>query len=150
MWLAFKLVSLSDWKQPLHWIKNFCWVVICFQISIFERLETTNAAWYYEKAALWFAFKLVSLSDWKQLNPEKSLCCSCLVGAVGFENGVVSEIKNLNTLRFFIFKIVPIAVRRCWEDSVFCRETVRWRQIVCPSKLWLRYVHIQGGRILPV
>ena len=42
-------------------------VVICFQISIFEPLETTMELGGYVYDELWFAFKLVSLNHWKQL-----------------------------------------------------------------------------------
>ena len=42
-------------------------VVICFQISIFEPLETTAGLWMSSSVLLWFAFKLVSLNHWKQL-----------------------------------------------------------------------------------
>ena len=41
-------------------------VVICFQISIFEPLETTGEDPYAQIEQLWFAFKLVSLNHWKQ------------------------------------------------------------------------------------
>ena len=41
-------------------------VVICFQISIFEPLETTMVVIVQDTFALWFAFKLVSLNHWKQ------------------------------------------------------------------------------------
>ena len=43
-------------------------VVICFQISIFEPLETTNPEFAERQRQLWFAFKLVSLNHWKQLD----------------------------------------------------------------------------------
>ena len=46
-------------------LKNL--VVICFQISIFEPLETTLLREVYIQYSLWFAFKLVSLNHWKQL-----------------------------------------------------------------------------------
>ena len=42
-------------------------VVICFQISIFEPLETTEFWFFQNTDMLWFAFKLVSLNHWKQL-----------------------------------------------------------------------------------
>ena len=42
-------------------------VVICFQISIFELLETTNPFRIIHKSQLWFAFKSVYLNYWKQL-----------------------------------------------------------------------------------
>ena len=41
-------------------------VVICFQISIFEPLETTSIMKVKDDVPLWFAFKLVSLNHWKQ------------------------------------------------------------------------------------
>ncbi|MEG1839621.1 MAG: hypothetical protein RR220_10110, partial [Bacteroidaceae bacterium] len=41
-------------------------VGICFQISIFERLETASFSSRCDSFVLVFAFKLVSLSDWKQ------------------------------------------------------------------------------------
>ena len=67
LWFAFKLVSLNHWKQPKIITNGSGDVVICFQISIFEPLETTC---YYSRTrikSLWFAFKLVSLNHWKQL-----------------------------------------------------------------------------------
>ena len=41
LWFAFKLVSLNHWKQPFFFAMKEAIVVICFQISIFEPLETT-------------------------------------------------------------------------------------------------------------
>ena len=66
LWFAFKLVSLNHWKQLLrfkHFVKS---VVICFQISIFEPLETAYPCLLVPDLSLWFAFKLVSLNHWKQ------------------------------------------------------------------------------------
>ena len=40
LWFAFKLVSLNHWKQQNNQAKQNQCVVICFQISIFEPLET--------------------------------------------------------------------------------------------------------------
>ena len=67
MWFAFKLVSLNHWKQRMLRIVIHLSVVICFQISIFEPLETTEWNKYTKQIQLWFAFKLVSLNHWKQL-----------------------------------------------------------------------------------
>ena len=67
LWFAFKLVSLNHWKQPRSTGGFGRKVVICFQISIFEPLETTHIWQGYAVAELWFAFKLVSLNHWKQL-----------------------------------------------------------------------------------
>ena len=66
LWFAFKLVSLNHWKQRNWYDKKIFLVVICFQISIFEPLETTNAIIVSIRRLLWFAFKLVSLNHWKQ------------------------------------------------------------------------------------
>ena len=41
LWFAFKLVSLNHWKQLEEMAEETEDVVICFQISIFEPLETT-------------------------------------------------------------------------------------------------------------
>ena len=81
LWFAFKLVSLNHWKQlqDLGWIKEY--VVICFQISIFEPLETTSALLVYSLFKLWFAFKLVSLNHWKQpfwILTKRRECCDLL------------------------------------------------------------------------
>ena len=67
MWFAFKLVSLNHWKQQQYFIYSTEYVVICFQISIFEPLKTTLFSHSPLLGALWFAFKLVSLNHWKQL-----------------------------------------------------------------------------------
>ena len=53
-------------------------VVICFQISIFEPLETTLRSLRDKENLLWFAFKLVSLNHWKQLEtPAPAVADSC-------------------------------------------------------------------------
>ena len=66
LWFAFKLVSLNHWKQLLARKLYYFFVVICFQISIFEPLETTFSGAQNHGSVLWFAFKLVSLNHWKQ------------------------------------------------------------------------------------
>ena len=66
LWFAFKLVSLNHWKQPDFEEYTDEVVVICFQISIFEPLETTKTGRRVPDVPLWFAFKLVSLNHWKQ------------------------------------------------------------------------------------
>ena len=71
LWFAFKLVSLNHWKQLDSDISFLAWVVICFQISIFEPLETTASAVPAAILLLWFAFKLVSLNHWKQLTSNR-------------------------------------------------------------------------------
>ena len=66
LWFAFKLVSLSHWIQLSDGQLTMDMVVICFQISIFEPLNTAYYYYYYGIGRLWFAFKLVSLSHWIQ------------------------------------------------------------------------------------
>ena len=81
LWFAFKLVSLNHWKQRAHILVRELVVVICFQISIFEPLETTPNTFVPAKSKLWFAFKLVSLNHWKQLcngSMRGLLCCDLL------------------------------------------------------------------------
>ena len=77
LWFAFKLVSLNHWKQRKSSISDRIAVVICFQISIFEPLETTFISNLTLRLWLWFAFKLVSLNHWKQLfipkNPPEAV-----------------------------------------------------------------------------
>ena len=70
LWFAFKLVSLNHWKQQAEYQVNGIGVVICFQISIFEPLETTRKTASVFTRKLWFAFKLVSLNHWKQQYTE--------------------------------------------------------------------------------
>ena len=71
LWFAFKLVSLNHWKQLKLKRELYMCVVICFQISIFEPLETTLTRLDAFTLMLWFAFKLVSLNHWKQPTGEK-------------------------------------------------------------------------------
>ena len=81
LWFAFKLVSLNHWKQLINIFYHIPSVVICFQISIFEPLETTLNIWIWLPYLLWFAFKLVSLNHWKQRRWEKEhegVCCDLL------------------------------------------------------------------------
>ena len=66
LWFAFKLVSLSHWIQQTSVYQNSGSVVICFQISIFEPLNTAMNTYANNTDTLWFAFKLVSLSHWIQ------------------------------------------------------------------------------------
>ena len=68
LWFAFKLVSLSHWIQPNLFGEYLYLVVICFQISIFEPLNTASFSQLQRCNSLWFAFKLVSLSHWIQRN----------------------------------------------------------------------------------
>ena len=73
LWFAFKLVSLNHWKQPDYFKRCHAAVVICFQISIFEPLKTAERLARASAHQLWFAFKLVSLNHWKQLEWDEIL-----------------------------------------------------------------------------
>ena len=79
LWFAFKLVSLNHWKQRNWYDKKIFLVVICFQISIFEPLETTRASHSSRALKLWFAFKLVSLNHWKQQLPTLIVTLSVVI-----------------------------------------------------------------------
>ena len=54
-------------------------VVICFQISIFEPLETTDSIEKVVADVLWFAFKLVSLNHWKQRSSKVIIMDSVVI-----------------------------------------------------------------------
>ena len=92
LWIAFKNVSLTYWKQRCAWEKTrprccellskmYLWpignnrldkhsfnttVVNCFQKCIFDLLETTLVITILFTSRLWIAFKNVSLTYWKQ------------------------------------------------------------------------------------
>ena len=68
LWFAFKLVSLNHWIQLTNGSFTIDAVVICFQISIFEPLNTAHYEIHVQERRLWFAFKLVSLNHWIQLH----------------------------------------------------------------------------------
>ena len=70
LWFAFILVSLNHWKQRYALLLLSRLVVICFHFSIFEPLETASRRWCARTSLLWFAFILVSLNHWKQLDVE--------------------------------------------------------------------------------
>ena len=78
LWFAFILLSLSYWKQQLGNVHSLRIVVICFHFTIFVVLETTMQKTLFHINALWFAFILLSLSYWKQLNLYYSLYVSAL------------------------------------------------------------------------
>ena len=104
LWFAFILLSLSYWKQlenPMTHVSICCdllsfyylcrtgnnrgWarggggsVVICFHFTIFVVLETTLLQTLLCTVRLWFAFILLSLSYWKQLDLYYSLYVSAL------------------------------------------------------------------------
>ena len=66
LWIAFKLVSLFHYEQPLLPISMLPLVVNCFQISIFVSLRTAWNDVFCNLFTLWIAFKLVSLFHYEQ------------------------------------------------------------------------------------
>ena len=65
LWFAFNLLSLSHWRHQQNEINRVNHVVICFQFTIFEPLETPYSFEYNISRVLWFAFNLLSLSHWR-------------------------------------------------------------------------------------
>ena len=113
LWFAFKLVSLSHWIQQIMAVVRTLGVVICFQISIFEPL---NTAWKIKRnfgIMLWFAFKLVSLSHWIQLVSiihQISTVVICFQISI-FEplnTAIFTFTNRFNTL-WFAFKLVSLS-----------------------------------------
>ena len=118
LWFAFKLVSLNRWKQRVQADSLRSWVVICFQISIFEPLKTAALVYDSRGKWLWFAFKLVSLNRWKQ--PEIRDSKLPLV-VICFQ---ISIFEPLKTAKFVIFA----GEHRLW----FAFKLVslnRWKQL---------------------
>ena len=170
LWFAFILLSLSYWKQPRRphlptWPRcdllsfyylcrtgnNSCsplnppfFVVICFHFTIFVVLETTCEAVFPSVILLWFAFILLSLSYWKQLQllpclVERVVICFHFTIFVVLETTestlfvvfqYVIKIIGIQKMLFLIecnpadwrdyffwlnLRIAPIAARECWR-----------------------------------
>ena len=112
LWFAFKLVSLNHWKQPFKEVEEEVKVVICFQISIFEPLETTRQNIKSTVLELWFAFKLVSLNHWKQLD---RLDCNSQSVVICFQISIFEPLETtITAIRmkkyklWFAFKLVSL------------------------------------------
>ena len=121
LWFAFKLVSLNHWKQRKYQHQQRNQVVICFQISIFEPLETTIADVLRECHKLWFAFKLVSLNHWKQL---KSLWRTLFSVVICFQISIFEPLETTGScptvaeyLLWFAFKLVSL---NHWKQQRGC------------------------------
>ena len=128
LWFAFKLVSLNHWKQRRTCLCAPSRVVICFQISIFEPLETTPHAEPRPDPMLWFAFKLVSLNHWKQPISEsnilgKVVICFQISIFEPLETTCFYSLSNYHTL-WFAFKLVSLnhwkQHAHQWADTVSC------------------------------
>ena len=118
LWFAFKLVSLNHWEQLNLFLSHRLFVVICFQISIFEPLGTMEFWRKTRCLLLWFAFKLVSLNHWEQL-----------LNAGRFDNAVVicfqiSIFEPLGTMRYGMY------LRVCWLWFAFKLVSLNhWEQL---------------------
>ena len=119
LWFAFKNVSLSYWKQHTIGKAKAPCVVICFQKCIFVVLETTVSWFIYTSRPLWFAFKNVSLSYWKQhwfIRDGETFCCDLLSKMYLCRIG-----NNFNrfwfsyTLLWFAFKNVSLSY---WKQHI--------------------------------
>ena len=118
MWFAFKLVSLNHWEQFYHLLCATKYVVICFQISIFEPFGTIRACTVFETGRLWFAFKLVSLNHWEQLlNWWKRATTVVICFQISiFEplGTITTRVQPPGTSLWFAFKLVSL---NHWEQS---------------------------------
>ena len=131
LWFAFKLVSLNHWKQHRNREEYREAVVICFQISIFEPLETTRQQPVQRRSALWFAFKLVSLNHWKQRLPvwlSRTGVVICFQISI-FEplETTVSVFLTLWVTLWFAFKLVSL---NHWKQPTE-DETAKVYVVIC-------------------
>ena len=102
LWFAFKLVSVNHWIQPLYNLIYLFFVVICFQISIFEPLNTARRARTSNELELWFAFKLVSLNHWIQ---RAGILITTKTVVICFQ---ISIFEPLNTAERWPFDAPPV------------------------------------------
>ena len=98
------------------------YVVICFQISIFEPLKTTIPSRRRSSAELWFAFKLVSLNHWKQRTdrggtPSGVVICFQISIFEPLKTTVSPQRYTLSLL-WFAFKLVSL---NHWKQRRWCQ-----------------------------
>ena len=67
LWIALNYVSLKSWIQRHCCIGVTSAVVNCFELCIFEKLNTTQYKQYVDSCWLWIALNYVSLKSWIQL-----------------------------------------------------------------------------------
>ena len=112
LWFAFKLVSLNHWIQQRKNFNHWQTVVICFQISIFEPLNTACSVNQPSQTKLWFAFKLVSLNHWIQLNTiviVLRLVVICFQISIFEPLNTANQMNNeFNAVLWFAFKLVSL------------------------------------------
>ena len=131
LWFAFKLVSLNHWKQLFFRIGKPKIVVICFQISIFEPLETTRYPNGDTREVLWFAFKLVSLNHWKQPNVQGMYRARVVIC---FQISIFEPLETTRSLPcpsvqelWFAFKLVSL---NHWKQHPWRKWTTN-RVVIC-------------------
>ena len=66
LWIALNYVSLKSWIQPKLPLVRALFVVNCFELCIFEKLNTTCSNMTIELYKLWIALNYVSLKSWIQ------------------------------------------------------------------------------------
>ena len=130
LWFAFILLSLSYWKQQLNNYSRRGMVVICFHFTIFVVLETTYSLYRSRISLLWFAFILLSLSYWKQLNNPKNKAlrgCDLLsfyyLCRTGNNCSDVHELANAVVICFHFTIFVVLETTGC---HVICYVQALW------------------------
>ena len=126
LWFAFKLVSLSHWIQRKGGLNHGNRVVICFQISIFEPLNTASLHIHPSENQLWFAFKLVSLSHWIQ---HKVAAVMSEIVVICFQISIFEPLNTADATQpnapktlWFAFKLVSLSH---WIQRNLCRHSNR-------------------------
>ena len=81
LWIALNYVSLKSWIQPLISDQSSALVVNCFELCIFEKLNTTKIIFFISNRKLWIALNYVSLKSWIQRTINEKTwwgCCELL------------------------------------------------------------------------
>ena len=104
------------------------YVVICFQISIFEPLKTAASLIDVILFKLWFAFKLVSLNHWKQLRsmlalPRQVVICFQISIFEPLKTALI-QAEEADAVLWFAFKLVSL---NHWKQL---RSWITWQLCV--------------------
>ena len=107
--------------------------MICFQISIFEPLKTTEVKKDKPWIRLWFAFKLVSLNHWKQLDTQEG---GCIHVVICFQISIFEPLKTTITM----CRGSRAAVVICFQISIFEPLKTTWSgSTPVPARLWFAF-----------